>query len=298
VVSCIGLIADTHMPEKCLALPASVRDILSGVDLILHAGDVGELWVLDRLSELAPVVAVHGNDDSADAARVLPDRQVIARAGRRIMLCHGHFPDPAEEMAWRCRHRTRGDWVALCAALGHTAGAGIVVYGHTHVPMAYRHEGVLHINPGAIAPPAPISRQVIRTVALLYFDRGGIPLVTHVDVDNPSQPFAPDWWKHYDWLDGVRPIAHRFTESIVEPAFRADSVRIWDRLRGESQELREAYHTALLRQAHRCWSGESACITRAGLIQQLRGTEGVPTRVRHQLLVWLESGLGDTESSP
>jgi hypothetical protein len=47
------------MPEKCLELPASVHAILSGVDLIPHAGDVGELWLLDRLSELAPVVAVH-----------------------------------------------------------------------------------------------------------------------------------------------------------------------------------------------------------------------------------------------
>jgi hypothetical protein len=82
----------------------------------------------------------------------------------------------------------------LCAALGHTAGAGIVVYGHSHVLMVYRHEEVLLINPGAIAPPAPISRQVIRTVALLYFDRGGIPLVTHMDVDNPSQPFDARWW--------------------------------------------------------------------------------------------------------
>lgn len=297
VVSCIGLISDTHMPEKCLDFPASVRDILSGVDLILHAGDVGELWVLDRLSELAPVVAVQGNDESA-AARVLPHRQVIARAGQRIMLCHAHFPDPAEEMAWRRRQRTRGDWVALCAALGHTAGAGIVVYGHTHVPMVYWHDGVLLINPGAIAPPASVSRQVIRSVALLYLDRRGSPFVAHVDVDNPTQPFEPDWWTHHDWLDGARPIAHRFTESIVEPAFRADSVRVWDRLQGESQELREAYHAALLRQAHRSWSGESAYITRAELIQQLRDSEDVPTQVRAQLLVWLESGLDDMEPSP
>jgi predicted phosphodiesterase len=60
------------MSEKCLELPASVHTILNGVDLILHAGDVAELWVLDRLSELAPVVAVHGNDDTAEAAWVLP----------------------------------------------------------------------------------------------------------------------------------------------------------------------------------------------------------------------------------
>jgi uncharacterized protein len=297
VISCIGLISDTHMPEKCLALPASVHAILSGVDLILHAGDVGELWVLDRLSELAPVVAVHGNDDSAEATRALPYRQVIARVGQRIVLCHGHFLDPDEERAWRRRHRTRGDWVAVCAALAHTAGAQIVVYGHTHVPMVYRHEGVLLINPGAIAPPAPVSRQLIRTVALLYLDRGGAPFVTHVDVDHPTQPFAPDWWQQHDWLAGVRPLTHRFTGSIAEPAFMEDSVRIWERLRGESRELRETYHAALLRLAHRCWSGEIACITRAGLIQQLRGTDDAPAQAHDQLIAWLESGIRDALAS-
>jgi hypothetical protein len=76
-----------------------------------------------------------------------------------------------------------------------------------------------------------------------------------------------------------------------------DSVRIWDRLQGASQELREAYHAALLRQAHRYWSGEIACITCAGLIQQLRGTDGAPAQAREQLLVWVESGLSDALAS-
>ena len=49
------------------ALPASLLDIFAGVDLILHAGDIGELWVLDELSHIAPVVAVHGNDETAEA---------------------------------------------------------------------------------------------------------------------------------------------------------------------------------------------------------------------------------------
>jgi hypothetical protein len=153
---------------------------------------------------------------------------------------------------------------------------------------------VLLINPGAIAPPAPVSRQLIR-IALLYLDRGGAPFVTHVDVDHPTQPFEPNWWTQHDWLDGVRPLMQRFVEPIVEPAFREDSGRIWERLQGESQDLREVYHAALLREAHRCWSGEIVCITRAGLIQQLGDTETVPTQARDQLLVWLDSGFSDTK---
>jgi putative phosphoesterase len=101
--------SDTQMPKNCLELPATVHAILSGVDLILHTGDVGELWVLDRLSELAPIVAVYGNDDSAEVARVLQYRRVIAWAGQRIVLCHAPFPDPAKVRAWRRRQRARGD---------------------------------------------------------------------------------------------------------------------------------------------------------------------------------------------
>ena len=46
VVACLGLISDTHMPKRWPSLPAAVFDALRGVDLLLHAGDVGQLWVL------------------------------------------------------------------------------------------------------------------------------------------------------------------------------------------------------------------------------------------------------------
>jgi hypothetical protein len=101
VAARFGLISDTHMPERCPALPPALSDVFRGVDLILHAGDLGDLSVLDRLGEIAPVVAVHGNDDSAEAQRELPYQQVIAAAGQRIFLCHTHHPDPADEEAWR-----------------------------------------------------------------------------------------------------------------------------------------------------------------------------------------------------
>src|SRR5215468_1784844 len=83
VVACIGLISDTHMPQRCAALPRTLADVFAGVDLILHAGDLGELWVLDLLSQFAPLVAVHGNDETADAQRELPYQQVITVGGQR-----------------------------------------------------------------------------------------------------------------------------------------------------------------------------------------------------------------------
>jgi uncharacterized protein len=190
VAARIGLISDTHMPERCRALPPVVFTLLRGVDLVLHAGDVGELWMLDRLSALAPVIAVHGNDDTAEAQRELPYQQVIALAGQRILLTHAHYPDRAEELASR-----RNDaWEPILerrAAMGRRAGAGIAVFGHTHVPMACPYADVLLVNPGAIASGNAVTRQRVQTVALLFLRDDGTPFVTHVDLASPHQPFVP-----------------------------------------------------------------------------------------------------------
>ncbi len=287
VVARIGLISDTHMPEKCLDFPPAVFNVLRGVDLILHAGDVGELWVLDRLSTVAPVVAVRGNDESAQGQLTLPYQQVITAAGKRIVLCHSHFRDPAEEIAWRSRKPSRGDSLALRAAFGHRAGAEIVVFGHSHVPMGYRYDGVLLINPGAIAPAAPIYRQKIRTLALLYIRGDGAPFTVHVDLANPGEPFEPGWWKDYDWPAGVRGVSDRFTETILDSEFVEDNLRLWLRLQNEGVELRKAYDAALLREAHRCWAGETEHVTRAGVIDQLNSDGEVSPWVRDTLIAWV-----------
>ncbi len=290
VAGCLGLISDTHMPAKCRDFPPAVFDVLRNVDLIVHAGDIGELWVLDRLSALAPVVAVHGNDDTPDALRALPYQQVITLAAQRILLCHTHFPDPVEEMAWRRRpNRKRGDSLARRAALGHRAGAGIVVFGHSHIPMVARYEGVLLINPGAIAPPSPVERQRIRTVALLFIRDDGAPFAVHVDLARPTHPFEPAWWKEHDWLDGGRVVRNRFIESIVDPEFAADSGRVWDRLQNMDAELRDTYSAAILREAHRCWAGEIGRVTRAGVLGQLEADEEASPVVREQLGAWLQA---------
>lgn len=287
---CVGLISDTHLPERGPGLPPTLGKIFQTVDLILHAGDVGELWVLDQLSAIAPVVAVGGNDEPAVTARELPYRQLIACAPHRIVLCHSHFLDPAEERAWRQRQRVRGDWVTLCAGFGHAAGAGIVVSGHTHVPMVYQHDGVLLVNPGALAAPNTVSRQCLRTVALLYLARDGRVAVRHVEVDDPTRPFAPSWWIGHDWLEGARPLYPHFVDSIVESAFRAESAQIWERLQEAPADLRTAYQRALLHEAQRCWAGESPVLTRAGLLHRLHNGDDAPPRARDQLITWLRAG--------
>jgi uncharacterized protein len=121
----IGLISDTHGLMRESALNA-----LRGADLILHAGDVGRLEVLDALRGLAPVNAVHGNVDPP--ARDLPASFDTELLGQRIHMSHGHeLGSPTPE------------------ALVARYDADIPISGHTHRALVKELHGTLVINPGA-----------------------------------------------------------------------------------------------------------------------------------------------------
>jgi len=125
----LGLISDTHGLVR-----AEVHTALAGVELILHAGDVGGDEVLDELSLIAPVVAVYGNTDAPGRPR-LAGEIVRAFDGVTVHVSHGHevgSPTPAKLLA-----RHAGD---------------VLVYGHTHRPLIVRAEGRLVVNPGAAGP--------------------------------------------------------------------------------------------------------------------------------------------------
>ena len=127
--STIGLISDTH--GRCRP---DVTSALSGVDLILHAGDVGSRDVLVELRTIAPVQAVYGNvDDPWDP--MLADVRFLERDGWTIALTHGHLVPRLTPEALLRRYDTR-----------------IVVFGHTHRPAEYRTDGRLAVNPGAAGP--------------------------------------------------------------------------------------------------------------------------------------------------
>ncbi|MBC8099801.1 MAG: metallophosphoesterase family protein [Armatimonadetes bacterium] len=176
----IGLISDTHMPQRFKALPSGVFDLLNGVDCILHAGDVGELWVLDQLSRLAPVIAVHGNDETSEATAALPYLQTLCIAGHRVVITHAHYPDRADELASRTN-----DWqphVDRRVNFAQQHGASIIIYGHFHIPMLLERQGILLVNPGAIASGNPWTRQTIQTIAIMSLQAGKTPDITHYDV--------------------------------------------------------------------------------------------------------------------
>ena len=278
VAARIGLISDTHMPDRCSALPPTLFEVLRGVDLLLHAGDVGELWLLDRLSAIAPVIAVHGNDDTADAQRELPYQQVLAIAGRRVVLTHAHYTDRAQELESRKDDRW-GPKLDRRAAFARRAAASVVVFGHTHVPMRIEYDGVLLINPGAIAPPNYATRQRIQTVALMFLRHDERAAVVHIDLAATDRVFEP----RIDYDAGFEAAHSQFSQSILAP----DLAAIWKKLERYGQALgpdeRAMLRAGARRIQERCWSGEQASITGADLLSEVRAMPDLPVEIRTQI---------------
>ncbi|HCU12958.1 MAG TPA: YfcE family phosphodiesterase [Gemmatimonadetes bacterium] len=122
----LGLISDTHG-----LIRPGVHAALTGVELILHAGDVGGSAILDELRLIAPVKAVLGNTDPPGEPG-LAEEIVLEVGGLRVHVSHGHevgSPTPAK--------------------LAVRYDADVVVYGHTHRPLVTQHDGRLFVNPGA-----------------------------------------------------------------------------------------------------------------------------------------------------
>jgi putative phosphoesterase len=135
----IGVISDTHG----LLRPEAVK-VLTGVELIIHAGDVGGPEILERLARLAPVHAVRGNTDRGEFGRSLPLTRVVEVGGLQLYVLHELFTldlDPA------------------------AAGLAAVIYGHSHRPHLERKDRVLYLNPGSAGPrrfTLPVSLALLR----------------------------------------------------------------------------------------------------------------------------------------
>ena len=131
----IGVLSDTHVNDRgTRRLPPEVPALFArlGVGLILHAGDLNSLSVLERLQEVAPALAVHGNSDLPETRRALPERIDVTVGRFRIALIHGDAGTTANRTA---------------EAL--TGSVDCVVYGHSHVPRIELVAGTLLLNPGS-----------------------------------------------------------------------------------------------------------------------------------------------------
>ncbi len=126
-----GVISDTHG-----YLDPRVLQLYAGVDLILHAGDVGAASILDELSHLAPVIAVRGNVDEGPGLGHLPESVCLSVAGLSIYMTHIFTPPGGE---------APGDPVP--------PGTRVVIFGHSHIPFLQESgpsgAPVLYFNPAS-----------------------------------------------------------------------------------------------------------------------------------------------------
>lgn len=135
----VGIIADTHG----LLLPAAIK-ALESVDLIVHAGDVGNTEVLNNLKSIAPVYAVRGNMDMIEGLRELPETEVVEVGDILLYVIHN---------------------IHRLDIVPSKAGFDAVIFGHLHCPSLSEKEGVLFLNPGSAAQPR---RNYPSSLALLY----------------------------------------------------------------------------------------------------------------------------------
>ena len=122
----VGVISDTHG----LLRPEAV-DALRGVDVIVHAGDVGAPEILERLAVIAPTTTVRGNVDTQAWARTLPLTEVVHAGEHDLYVLHDLSALDLDPKA---------------------AGFDVVISGHSHKPLADLRDGVLYLNPGSAGP--------------------------------------------------------------------------------------------------------------------------------------------------
>jgi len=152
----VAVLSDTHAPRHWKTMPVRVAEIVTGVDLILHAGDVCVPQVLDELAAFAPVRVVLGNNDGFDiAAWGAPEKIELDLDGLAVAMIHDS--GPAQGRIRRMRRRF--------------PEADLVVYGHSHIPMDLTENGLRIFNPGSATDRR---RQPHGTVGLLQIRAGRV----------------------------------------------------------------------------------------------------------------------------
>jgi len=132
----IGVISDTHIPDRAKEIPQKILDEFKKVDMVIHAGDLVDINVLDKLRKACKnVTAVWGNMDPEEIKKVLPEKTILKIGNRRIGLIHG-FGAPNKlieslESVFKCDN------------------VNIIIFGHSHYSVNEERNGILFFNPGS-----------------------------------------------------------------------------------------------------------------------------------------------------
>lgn len=161
----IAVISDTHMPRGARRLSDGCVERIAVADLLLHAGDFCTLEVLRELEAIGPpVTGVHGNVDSPELRRLLPEERIVEAAGARIAMIHDAGPRIGRLERMRRRFGERAD---------------VVIFGHSHLPLHQQAgDGFQILNPGS---PTERRRAPGHTMGLIRV-RNGLPRCELVSV--------------------------------------------------------------------------------------------------------------------
>jgi len=160
------VIADTHMPSRAKALPGQLLADLERADLIIHAGDLATVEVLNVLRLYGPVRAVHGNVDEPELRRVLPRRLRFQIGDHTVGLVHGDSPSLPTV------RRARAEFV--------DEPVDAIVFGHSHKPLLRHQDDLLLFNPGS---PTDRRAEPRFSYGRLWLDDDGRLRAEHVWID-------------------------------------------------------------------------------------------------------------------
>jgi len=132
----IGVISDTHIPDKAKQIPKAILDAFKNVDMIIHAGDLVDLSVLNELKGVCKdVLAVRGNMDPEEVKNKLKEKEILQIGKHRIGIMHGFgAPNNLPESLIK---EFKDD------------GVDIIIFGHSHNSMNEVKDGILFFNPGS-----------------------------------------------------------------------------------------------------------------------------------------------------
>lgn len=132
----IGVISDTHIPNATDSLPKKILEDFKEVDLIVHAGDLVDMSVLEKLKSVCNnVKAVRGNMDSYEVRKNLPEKEVFTVGKHRIGLMHGYGAPR--------------NLIEVLAQAFKDEKPDLIIFGHSHSAYNEEKNGILFFNPGS-----------------------------------------------------------------------------------------------------------------------------------------------------
>jgi putative phosphoesterase len=131
----LGVISDTHIPSLNNSIPPELTRIFKDVDFIIHAGDIESLKAVEELEKIAPVIAVSGNMCNTRVKQKYPIQRILHFEGIKIGLTHGGGRNTGSPSRIR--------------SIFSPEKPDIIIFGHTHQPMAEIIDDILFLNPGS-----------------------------------------------------------------------------------------------------------------------------------------------------